>query len=769
MDRLVISLFGPLQAKLRTENIIPTFRTKKERALFAYLVAESSPQHHRDFLGELLWPDRAEGLARTNLRQALLGIRRALQGGHNPVNFLTISDDYVRFNKEHKFFLDADEFDNLIQETNIHHHESLETCAFCAEKLETAVNLYQGDFLEDLSIPDAYSFQEWILIRREYYFRKMLMAIQTLVDFYIGQGKFKTAQKYAWQQVSVAPLEERAHCQLMKILVIDGQRGAALEQYQVCRQILATQLGVDPDITTTALYEKIKAGLTIDPPRVITQPLRTNLPAQFTSFVGRENELSWFEGCISNQVVRLITITGMSGVGKTRMAIQMGYKYLRHFADGVWFVPLEGVHTLDLLAPSIAKSLELKLDGQNPTQVLIDHLRTKTTLLIVDNFEHLLDGSQLLLEILHKAPYLKILVTSQRRLSYQAAYNLDLRGLPYPQDIPHTPNIQDYAAVKLFLARGNRVYSGYQPEDTDLPYIAKICQLVDGLPLAIELAAANLRHRTCEQIASELQTNLGSLAASMEDIPERHRSIRATFDQSWTMLSEEEQDAYQRLSIFQGEFSLDVANRTTGATFAVISSLADKSLIQTNASGHYILQPLLRQYASEKLVDNIDSHPQQIKTQTYRSTSLTHDPQTNLPNQILFRDLCNHAIARARRSKLHVIIIVLNVEDILESEINRSMNEQRYLIHALAGYFTSQIRESDTLARISNNRFAILLDDVQNPEAGIVVINKILGTENRKLPETIQGFNLSTLVKYGISSFPEDGELTNSLIEAASS
>ncbi len=760
MIRLSISLLGSFEVHLDEENITPSFRTKKERALFAYLAAEANKPHAREVVAELFWPDRPEGYARTNLRQALTGIRRALGSQNTTPNYLKISDDFIQLLANNTVSIDVVEFDRLISFTSAHKHTDIHACETCAGKLEIAVESYQGEFLEEFLLADSFEFQEWIIFQREHHFRQLLTALKNLIEYYARKRDFKTAQKYAWRQVQVAPLEETAHQQLMLMLAMDGRRSAALEQYQNCRTILAKELGIDPDLETTALYEKIKAGLVVDTQQPIVREALTNLPAQFATFVGRNDELAWFDDCMPNRICRLMTITGMAGVGKTRLAIQVGRRFLNNFSDGVWFVPLDAIYSSDLLAPAILNALGVELQANHPAKTLMETLRPLKALLIMDNFENLTDGTELLLEILQQAPNIKILVTSQHRLISQAAFLLELRGLPYPAK-DERENLLEYAAIELFLARASRANPEVNLSSDDIASVIDICSIVDGLPLGIELAAANLRHFSCRQIANELRQKTDILSTTMIDLPERHRSLRAAFDQSWVLLSLAEKDAYRRLSVFQGEFSLDLASATTGASLSTITSLADRSLIQMSASGRYIIQPLLKQYASEKLAEYMRSEKKQTISDKDDPLSITRDPITKLPNRLLFRDLLQHSIARSRRRSQQVMLLLLEFSP---TEKTLAATQPAVLIE-FAGLLQKSIRESDAVARLDEEHFAIILDDVNNPDAGKIVAQKVLNNLHDKSDAPFHAKPYNTHI--GISVFPDHGEEVMSLMRCA--
>ena len=284
-----ILLLGPMHVVVDDITVDASFRTKKERGLLAYLVVEAHKQHRREALSEMFWPGRPEGYARTNLRQALLGLRRVL--GEEALNG---GDEYISYGLGQSTRLDTQRFATLIQYTQTHPHRSLISCEICVGNLEEAVGLYRGEFLEDVLLPDSHSFQEWVVFHREQFFRLLLEAFLSLSNYYQAQGDYETAHYYAWQYVNSAPLEEAAHRQLIRLLALSGRRSAALEQFQTVREILARELGVEPSPETKALYEKIRSGsglkfeqlgrdprqtgaLLRRPPRAKTSPLNVEL------------------------------------------------------------------------------------------------------------------------------------------------------------------------------------------------------------------------------------------------------------------------------------------------------------------------------------------------------------------------------------------------------------------------------------------------------------------------------------------------------------
>jgi predicted ATPase/class 3 adenylate cyclase len=337
-------------------------------------------------------------------------------------------------------------------------------------------------------------------------------------------------------------------------------------------------------------------------------PLKTleagirNLPAPRTSFVGRADELASIDRMLDEPDCRLLTLVGPGGVGKTRLALEAAARRIDHYQHGVHFVPLVGVPAPDLLAPAVAESLQFQVDNAHSAiparDQLVDFLRERATLLVLDNFEHLLDARDLLTQVIEQAPQVELLTTSRERLQVQSEWVLDVDGLANGSGNGHAG---DSAAVRLFVDRARQVDGGYSLTDSERPHVERVCRLVNGMPLGIELAAAWASTLPCSEIADEIERNIGFLETSMQDVPERHRSLRAAFDQSWRLLSGDERRVFSRLAVFRGTFARDAAAAVAGAGLAELHALVSKSLVRRAGLGRFELHELLRQYAAERL------------------------------------------------------------------------------------------------------------------------------------------------------------------------
>jgi predicted ATPase len=340
-------------------------------------------------------------------------------------------------------------------------------------------------------------------------------------------------------------------------------------------------------------------------------PARTAaaLPVPPTPFVGREAELAELAALLADPACRLLTLTGPGGIGKSRLALEAAARHSAAYAHGAAFVPLASVATGDLVAPAIADALGFTFYGPADfAGQLVGYLRDRALLLALDGAEHLLGGAiwDLLAEIGRQAPGVKLLITSRERLNLQGEWVVELAGLPPPDDLG--AGFEGSSAVALFLQTARRSHSGFELSAEERACIARICRLVEGMPLAIELAAAWVRVLPCAEIAAEIERTLDFLAASVRDIPARHRSLRAVFDHSLNLLTDEERAAFRMLAVFRGGFRREAAEWVAGATLHLLTALADKSLLRRNKAGRYDMLELVRQYAAAQLADNPSEH-----------------------------------------------------------------------------------------------------------------------------------------------------------------
>lgn len=639
MAQLSIRLLGPFQVALKG-GPVTGFETVKARALLAYLAVEAERPHLRERLAEMLWPDRPKGAGRANLRHTLAGLRRAIGDRRAVPPFLLATRHTIQFNTASDAWVDTHVFSTLLESKERYAPPPI-------SQLEDAVDLYRGTLLEDISVGDSVIFHEWVLLKREQFRRQASNALYRLAKWYEIQGLFEPALEHARRQVALEPWDEQTHRQVMRLLALSGQRGAALAQYEICCRLLAEELGAAPEEVTVDLYTRIRDGPPLSAP---TRAPPHNLPAPLTPFVGREAQLTHIRRCLLDPACRLLTLVGPGGIGKTHLALKAAADLMaaspRTFSQGVYLIPLASLPSPEAIVPALAQAVGCRLvPGRAREQQLLDYLRERRMLLIPDSFEHLLPPSpypagddapshsavghhrdrarDLVVRILRAAPHVKMMITSRVALNLKCEHRFPLTGMSVPPreareaastDSLHSLSAQApgsvekevldvtrYSAIKLFLQGARRVQPSFEPTRGDLAEIAHICRLVAGTPLAILLAAAWARTLTPAQIATRIQRGFDFLEADWADLPKRSRSMRAVFDHSWNLLTGREREVFQRLSVFRASFTAPAAKYVAGASLAELRGLVARSLLRRTSTGRYELHELLRQYAADRL------------------------------------------------------------------------------------------------------------------------------------------------------------------------
>jgi len=597
MVQISLLLLGSFQVN-QGERPVAGFESNKVRALLAYLAVESDRPHSRDELVGLLWASQPEQMARANLRQALANLRQAIGDEAAQPPFLTISRDSIRFNPASSYWLDVAQFSELLSQSERHSHRHAESCRACADRLQRAVELYRGDFLEHFYL-DSQEFDEWALVKREELHHLALQALDCLAEYHTRHEDWKQVYHYAALQVQYDAWREEAYQQAMRALYYLGQRSSAIRYYENCQRALREEFGVEPSNETKALYQHIRDETL--PTSNRSQSARNLIAPDL--LIGREADVAEITEILGRPGCRLVTLVGPGGAGKTCLARQAAAEQAVPFGGEVYFVSLYPLDSAEYLAPVIAETIGFPLSSrEDPQTQLLRHLRKKEILIVLDNFEQLLSAEAvgILTAILEGAPGVVLLVTSRERLNLQAEWVFDVRGLPFP-DPKDLSEIQNYSAVRLFVQRAARHKRQFRVTMENAQAIARICSVVEGNPLAIELAAAAVRTQSCEAISAEIESNLHALSSTMQDIPERHRSFWAVFEHSWQLLSPLEKEALQRLSVFRNGFSEEAAHSVACVNPPELWALMEKSLLPRDAAGRYSIHELILYFAEKKL------------------------------------------------------------------------------------------------------------------------------------------------------------------------
>jgi predicted ATPase/transcriptional regulator with XRE-family HTH domain len=428
-------------------------------------------------------------------------------------------------------------------------------------------------------------------------------------EFPVSFGEWLKLRRKALD-LTQAELAQRAGCSVHALRKIESGERRPSKQLA---GLLANSLEIPPEEHTT--FVKVARGELIverlHPPTPAqpadhaptpSPPAHLNkLPETLPPLVGRDPELETLGGLLRDRKCRLLTLIGPGGIGKTRLGIEVAAQHQNLFPDGVCFVSLASLRTHTYLVPAIADALDYAFQGQIEPQIqLLNHLSTKQMLLVLDNAEHLLVGVELFAEILEQSPGVKLLVTSRERLYLQSEWVFEIQGLPVPpaEQIEHA---EQYSSIALFVQCAQRAKVGFKLPAEERSAVVHICQMVEGMPLGIELAAAWVSVLSCDEIAHEIESGLDFLSTSMRDVPERLRSLQAAFDHSWKLLSGDERKVLCRLSIFQGGFEREAAEKVGGATLQSLLALTSKSLIRRIDSSRYDLHEVIQQYALSHL------------------------------------------------------------------------------------------------------------------------------------------------------------------------
>ena len=617
MSRLSLFLLGPPRIELDGENI--SLNNRKATALLAYL-ATNGGSHSRESLINLLWTDHDSSRARTNLRSTFYILSKGL-----PSNLFKADRETIALNPDADHWVDVDRFHNLLAGCRTHGHPAREICPECLGPLTDAVKIYGGDFLTGFSLKDSVNFDDWQVSQAQNLHSEMVGALERLVPYLIGQEEFEKTIEHTQRWLEMDRTNEEVHRYLMEAYARSGRRASALEQYEECVKILKEKLGVSPQESTVELYEAIKENRLQEaktPAAESWGSLSNNIPAQLTSFIGRKAEIEEIKGLLTTS--RLVTLTGAGGCGKTRLSLQVAADLVGEYTNGVWLVELAPLSDPTLIAQEVASTLDVQEQaGRSYIDVLSNYLRSKEILLVLDNCEHLIEAcADLSLILLQACPNLRILATSREALGITGETIWEVPPLSVPDSslLPslQTSDLSKYEAISLFNDRALTILPTFEMTDRIAPTVARICHRLDGIPLAIELAAARVKTLSADQLVERLDDRFGLLTGGSRTALPRHQTLRATVDWSHELLSAAEKTLFRRLSVFAGGFTLTgaeaVCNGAGGLQLDVldgVSSLMDKSLLRgeevsskKDGELRFTMLETIREYALEHLAQS---------------------------------------------------------------------------------------------------------------------------------------------------------------------
>ncbi|HSL29538.1 MAG TPA: BTAD domain-containing putative transcriptional regulator, partial [Anaerolineales bacterium] len=609
MAELIFSFLGPVQLSHSQAGEI-TITKRKALALLVYLVIEVDHPHTRETLLGLLWPDHSTAAAQNSLRVTWSQLQKYLEKAPEDDQPYLISTRLdLQFNPLSRYELDVNLFRNLIDACRTHAHPAQpQDCVECAARLAQAMALVRGPFLDGFSLPDCPAYDGWLLLQRERLHLQIIAALEQLADFHERAGNRGEAETYVRRLLELNPLNEAAYRQLMRILASADQRSAALDAYETCRRVLATELGLAPATETVMLAEQIRGLAPFESPSA-----HTALPAGLTRFFGRQQESARLVDFLSRRTVRLVTLAGPGGVGKTRLAIEAAHRMAGVFAHDICFVELTGITDEKSVDDAVAAALHLPTStGRSSTEAILDYLRGKTMLLVLDNCEHLVKACARLVQMLCRdAEGLTVLATSRIPLHIDEEHVVRLEpfGVPAVNDTERltVADALSFDSVQLFTDRASQALLQFKLTDANVLPVVRICQQLDGIPLAIEIAAAQARALPIEAIAERLDQRFAWLNKRAGESTSRQRTLHTLIDWSYGLLHAQARSLLLRLSVFAGGWTLEAAEAVSSPDEPcadLLAELVDHSLVFFGTDiehRRYGMHEIIRQFAQEYL------------------------------------------------------------------------------------------------------------------------------------------------------------------------
>jgi predicted ATPase/DNA-binding SARP family transcriptional activator/DNA-binding NarL/FixJ family response regulator len=620
-ETLRIWLLGGFRVSVGSRSIgEEEWHLRKAQSLLKVLALAEGHRLHREQVMELLWPDLHPEAALNNLHYALHVARRTLEppalASSAPSHYLSLQSEQLTLCPDSPLWVDVEAFEDAAATTR---HAPLEPAAFRA-----AIDLYTGELLPE----DRY--EPWVEERRAQLRELYLSLLLELAALYEERKEFELGIGAFSRVVAEVPTHEGAHVGLMRLYALSGRRREALRQYERFREALIKELGTEPDAATTRLQQEIWAG-TFPPadsppasfwaeeeaPSPAEAARGHNLPPARTSFIGRERETLEIKRLLS--MTRLLTLTGTGGCGKTRLALKVARDLVGAYPEGAWLVDLAPLSEAELVPQAVAQALGVREQPGRPLlETLEDALRSRKMLLVVDNCEHLVETVVGLVDsLLDSCPKLRVLATSRESLNAadEVAWMVPSLTVPYSRQEAYTPGeLEAYESVRLFVERARQRDPSFVVTLRNARAVSQVCRRLDGIPLAIELAAGRMGVLSAEQLSLRLDDFLKLLTGGRTAEP-RHRTLRATLEWSHELLSERERVLFRRLSVFAGGWTLEAAEEVCsgegieqGDVLEVLSELVERSLVVAEAGEEGVprfrmLEPI-RQYGQERLQED---------------------------------------------------------------------------------------------------------------------------------------------------------------------
>jgi predicted ATPase/DNA-binding SARP family transcriptional activator len=698
------------------------FGTKKVRALLVYLAVEAPRSFLRSHLAGLLWSEYSEEKALHNLRQTLVHLRKSWPQGAEPIPLLLTQRDTLALNPEVKIWVDLHAFEAAFDRALAHFHDRNRLEYVDIQALMDAVALYQGSFLERFSLFDSLLFDEWASLVRERATKEALEALNLLCEYYERRGDYAQARHLASRIYAMAPWNNHACAHSMRLYAVQKQWTNAKNQYLQLEKYLQDNLGIKPNDSVAQLYQQIRAHSNtgqVFPPAVPV--IEDQVPQLSSSFVGRQGELRDICHRLANPKNRLISLVGRGGTGKTRLAVEVGQRMGGLYVNGVFFIPLRDVSSVDGLDRLMGESLRYAFSGTTPHhRQLMDFLQEKQCLLILDGCEHhILKGAvhEIVSEILSIAPDVKLLATSRERLNLPEEHIYPLAGLSCQGEMSAVDGAvgPGSEALALFEVRAKQINHQFALTENTLPMVQELCFKVEGHPLSIELIASATATLSIPDLVDELNVNAGAWDSPHMPLPNQGRSLSIVLERSWQFLSEAQQLVLCRLVSFQGGFTLGAALHIAQTSPDIFLSLVDKSFIHKVGENRYILHEIIQEFAANKAIRRNLLKPTRETHAAYFIALLekiVSENQFSLQIDALEQievDLDNILCAWGYFIEKNAMAKLINCIDILYQYFNiRSLFEEGILLFQNAIHSASYLSPFDPLIGMMTNRLGSL-------------------------------------------------------------
>jgi len=622
-ETLRVWLLGGFRVSVGSRTITDgQWHLRKAAALVKLLALSPGHRLHREQVMEILWPNSDKRTASNNLRRVLHAARRALDPDTGS-RYLASHDGSLVLRPRGELWVDVEAFEEAASTAR----RARDPAAYRA-----TLDLYAGELLPE----DRY--EEWAENRRDELHQLYIALLMELADLYGERGEYGPAVEALRRAVAEEPANEEAHAALMRLYALSERPAEALADYERLKEVLSRDFGAEPGATTRRLREEIAAGeFTPHQTGAAASPQeqqapdtsKHNLPAPRDSFVRREQELIEIKRTLT--MTRLLTLTGVGGSGKTRLAVEVARDLVGAYPDGVWLVELASLTDGELVPQQAAGAMDAREQpGRSLTDTLVDTLRNKRMLLVLDNCEHLVEAVAGFVNVLlASCPHLRILATSREPLGVagEALWRVSSLSVPDTDRLPAAAELTRYDAVHLFLDRARLRLPDFSLTPANDRAVAEVCRKLEGIPLAIELATARMGALALEEVAQRLEDSLGLLTAGPRTAEPRQRTMRATLQWSHGLLSEPERVLFRRLSVFAGGWTLE-ASEAVGSdgieendVLDLLGRLVEKSLVVAEATEgggvrYRMLEPV-RQYAQEKLKEGGEEEAAQRRHAEY--------------------------------------------------------------------------------------------------------------------------------------------------------